>query len=85
MAETRIILKSEVLPGTHQAAKYLLPRLVEIIDELPLEKRPRSVRGDCAFGNENVLGPLEERGMGYIFKMKLTKKSKKFDEIFNYK
>lgn len=76
MAETRLILDSEVLPGTQQAAKYSLPRLVEIIDELPLEKRPKLIRGDCAFGNENVLRPLEERGVGYLFKMKLTKKAK---------
>lgn len=76
MAETRLILDSEVLPGTQSAAKYSLPRLIEIIDELPLEKRPHLVRGDCAFGNENVLSPLEARGVGYLFKMKLTKKAK---------
>ena len=76
MAETRLILDSEVLPGTQSAAKYSLPRLIEIIDELPSEKRPRLIRGDCAFGNENVLKPLEDRGMGYLFKMKITKKAK---------
>lgn len=76
MAETRLILDSEVLPGTQQAAIYSLPRLIEIIDELPLEKRPMLIRGDCAFGNENVLKPLEDRNMGYLFKMKLTKKAK---------
>lgn len=76
MAETRLILDAEVLAGTQQAATYSLPRLIEIIDELPPEKRPTLIRGDCAFGNEKVLSPLEERNMGYLFKIKLTKKAK---------
>jgi hypothetical protein len=76
MAETRLILDSEVLSGTQQASKYSLPRLIEIIDELPPEKRPKLIRGDCAFGTQNVLEPLEDRGVGYLFKMKLTKKAK---------
>lgn len=76
MAETRLILDSEVLAGTQQAAKYALPRLIEIIDELPSEKKPKLIRGDCAFGNENVLGSLEVRDMAYLFKMKLTKKAR---------
>ena len=76
MAETRLILDAEVLAGTQQAATYSLPRLIEIIDELPPEKRPALIRGDCAFGNEKVLSPLEVRNMGYLFKIKLTKKAK---------
>ncbi len=76
MAETRLILDCETLPGTQQAATYSLPRLIELIDELPQEKWPKLVRGDCAFGNENVLAPLEKRGVGYLFKMKMTQKAK---------
>jgi hypothetical protein len=40
--------------------------LIEIIDELPVEKKPRLIRGDCAFGNENILEPLEARDMDYL-------------------
>ena len=76
MAETRLILDSEVLPGNQQAAAYSLPRLIEIIEELPLEQRPSLIRGDCAFGNEKVLSPLEHLGSNYLFKVKLTKKAK---------
>ena len=76
MAETRLILDSEVLPGNQQAATYSLPRLIEIIEELPPEQRPSLIRGDCAFGNEKVLSPLERLGSNYLFKVKLTKKAK---------
>jgi hypothetical protein len=76
MAETRLILDSEVLPGNQQAAAYSLPRLVEIIEELPKEQRPSLIRGDCAFGNEKVLSPLEDLEVDYLFKVKLTKRAK---------
>jgi len=81
MAETRIILDSEVTSGIQQSATYSLPRLNEIIDELPPEKKPSLVRGDCAFGNEKVLGSLEARGVGYLFKMKQTKRAKSLTQF----
>jgi hypothetical protein len=83
MAETRLILDSEVLPGTQQAATYSLPRLIEIIEELPPEQRPSLVRGDCAFGNEKVLSPLEHLGSNYLFKVKLTKKAKNLSHFMS--
>jgi hypothetical protein len=76
MAETRLILDCEVTSGIQQSATYSLPRLVEIIDELPPEKKPSLIRGDCAFGNENILNPLETRNMDYLFKIKQTKRAK---------
>lgn len=76
MAETRLILDCEVTSGIQQSATYSLPGLVEFIDELPIEQRPSLIRGDCAFGNENVLAPLEDRNMEYLFKVKQTKRAK---------
>jgi len=83
MAETRLILDSEVLPGNQQAATYSLPRLIEIIEELPPEQRPSLIRGDCAFGNEKVLSPLERLGSNYLFKVKLTKKAKNLSQFMS--
>lgn len=76
MAETRLILDCELLPGKQHPSCYSLPRLLEIIDELPQHKRPKLIRGDCAFGNDNVVSPLEERNIPYLFKIKQTKKVK---------
>lgn len=83
MAETRLILDSEVLPGNQQAATYSLPRLVELIEELPLEQRPSLIRGDCAFGNEKFLSPLEHLKADYLFKVKLTKKAKALSQFMS--
>lgn len=76
MSGTRLILDCEVQPGTQGPSNYSMPRLLEILDSLEPEKRPSLVRGDCAFGNENVLSQLESRHMHYLFKLKQTKKVK---------
>lgn len=84
MAETRIILDCEVLPGKQNAAKYTLPRLWELIDELPCEARPTLLRGDCAFGNETVLKPAEERNLNYLFKIRQTNGVKQLIDLVSH-
>lgn len=76
MAETRLILDCEVQPGNQHPSKYSLPRLVEIIEGLPIDKRPKLVRGDCAFGNDTIMTPIEDLNVSYLFKIKQTKKVK---------
>jgi Transposase DDE domain group 1 len=73
IAEVRLIMDSEILPGLQTPAKYTLPRLYELLDELPSESKPSVVRGDCAFGNELVLYGMELRKLNYLFKIKKTK------------
>ena len=72
IANVRLVLDAEVQEGTATAAKYSLPRLVVLIQSLPLEKRPRLVRGDNAFGNEPVMRELERIGQPYLFKLRQT-------------
>lgn len=43
-----------------------------LISGLPEEQRPALVRGDCAFGNENVMCELEGIVQSYLFKLKQT-------------
>ena len=83
MAETRVILDCELLAGNQHPSCYAMPRLLEIIDELPPEKRPRLVRGDCAFGNENIISPLEQSNIPYLFKLKQTKKVRNLTLLAN--
>lgn len=81
MAETRIILDSEVLSGKQNASSYTLPRLLELIDGWSKKKRPSLIRGDCAFGNETVLSGLEQREIDHLFKIRQTKKVKDLIEL----
>ncbi|MGX9853813.1 transposase, partial [Enterobacter hormaechei subsp. steigerwaltii] len=78
---TRLVLDCEVESGTHGPSNYSMPRLLEMLDEWAEKERASLIRGDCAFGNEKVLSPLEERNMEYLFKMKQTKGVKKLIQL----
>ena len=72
IANVRLVLDAEVQEGTATAAKYSLPRLIQILVELPVGERPRLVRGDNAFGNEPVMVELEAIEQPYLFKLRQT-------------
>ena len=73
MANIRLVLDVEVLPGNQMAASYTAPGLWSLIDSLPQECQPAFLRGDIAFGADGVMSEAEKRGLPYLFKLKLTK------------
>ena len=72
MAGLRLVLGVEVEAGNQSQSNVTLPGLLELIDRLPLDKRPKCVRGDCGFGNDAMMLALEQRSLPYLFKLKLT-------------
>ena len=68
----RMVLDIEVQGGKASAAKHSLPRLRLLIERLAPEERPALARGDNAFGNEGVMGEMEEIGQRYLFKLRQT-------------
>lgn len=77
IANIRLILDVEMDSGNHTAAKYSMPGLWKVLDNLDKKKQPSFIRGDCAFGNEPVLVEAEKRGMDYLFKLKQSSTIKK--------
>jgi hypothetical protein len=77
MAGLRQVLGVEVRAGNAHAAKHTQPGLLKILDDLPPGRKPKLVRGDCAFGNDPLMTALEERGQPYLFKLKLSKNVKR--------
>lgn len=77
MAGLRQVLGVEVRAGNEHAARHTQPGLLKILDDLPAQKRPKLVRGDCAFGNDPLMIALEERQQPYLFKLKLSKNVKR--------
>lgn len=73
MANTRMALKVEVMPGNETAALHSLPGIWSWLDSLPKEQRPTLVRGDVAYGGESFLREAEARGQAYLTKLRLTK------------
>jgi Transposase DDE domain len=77
IANLRLVLQARVESGTSHSAAQTLPGLIELICRLPEEKRPKLVRGDCAFGNERVMRELEDIGQPWLFKLKQSSNVKK--------
>jgi Transposase DDE domain len=80
MAGLRLVLGVEVKAGNEHTGNYCLPGLVQLLDGLPPHRRPRLVRGDCGFGSDTLMRPLEERQQGYLFKLRLSKNVKRHIE-----
>lgn len=76
----RLMLGVDVLAGNESHAHYTLPGLIELLDSLPSNKRPKLVRGDAGLGVKPVLETLEERGQSYLFKLRLTANVKRYIE-----
>jgi hypothetical protein len=77
MGGLRHVLGVEVSAGNEHSARHAQPGLLQVIDALPPERKPKLVRGDNAFGNDPLMTALEERRQPYLFKLKLSKNVKR--------
>lgn len=77
MAGLRQVLGVEVHAGNEHAARHTQPGLLKILDDFPAARKPKLVRGDCAFGNDPLMTALEARQQPYLFKLKLSKHVKR--------
>ncbi len=72
MANTRLALAVEVMPGNETAPTHSMPGIWAWLDALPPSERPALLRGDIAYGNESVLAAAETRNQPYLTKLRLT-------------
>lgn len=61
MAGLRLVVGAEVKAGNEHSGSHTLPGLLKILDELPLNRKPKMVRGDCGFGADGIMAALEAR------------------------
>ena len=80
MAGLRLVVGAEVKAGDEHSGSHSLPGLLQLLDALPAERRPRMVRGDCGFGSATLMRPLEARDQRYLFKLRLSKNVKRHIE-----
>jgi len=73
MSNLRLVLEVEVQSGVQTQSAYSLPGLISLLDRLPVDCRPRFIRGDCDWGSDNVMSQLEARDQDYLFKLKKSK------------
>jgi Transposase DDE domain group 1 len=80
MAGLRLVVGAEVKAGNPHSGSHSLPGLLKILDELPANRKPKIVRGDCDFGSDTFMGALEQRQQPYLFKLRLSKNVKRHIE-----
>ena len=80
MAGLRLVVGAEVKAGNQHSGSHSLPGLLKILDELPANRKPKIVRGDCGFGSDTFMVALEERQQPYLFKLRLSKNVKRHIE-----
>jgi len=78
IANIRMILDVEVMPGNESSSSHTLPHLFSWFDLIPKGKRPKFIRGDCNFGTDKVMEACEDREQAYLFKLKQTANIKRF-------
>ncbi|MDZ4854730.1 MAG: transposase [Nitrospirota bacterium] len=76
MANTRLALAVDVLPGNETAPLHRMPGIWAWLDALPNVERPALLRGDIVYGSESVLREAEARDQPYLTKLRLTKNVK---------
>jgi hypothetical protein len=77
MANTRLALGVEVMPGNESAPLHSMPKIWAWLCALPAAERPALLRGDIAYGNESVLREAEAGNQPYLTKYRLTKNVKR--------
>jgi len=70
----RLVLGVEVHGGKQHSGRHSMPGLWALLDGLPAVCRPRLIRGDVSYGNEQTMLEAESRGQGYLFKLRQTTK-----------
>jgi hypothetical protein len=70
IAQIRVVLDMEVQAGNQTASSFAQPELWAFGDGLAERNRPIFIRGDCHWGTEKAMLGAEERGIGYLFKLK---------------
>ena len=77
IAGLRLVLDVDVAPGSEHASKHAAPGLWRLLDRIPRDCWPAFLRGDSGFGTEAIMSEAEQRGLPYLFKLRLTANVKK--------
>jgi hypothetical protein len=68
----RLMLEVEVKPGNQHTPKHSAPDLWALLDRLGPGRQPALLRGDNAWGVEDVMREAEQRRLAYLFRLRLT-------------
>jgi hypothetical protein len=73
MSSLRLVLWVDVLPGDEHNVAHATGSLWELLAHLGRHRWPSLLRGDKSWGIEPVMAGAEQRGLPYLFRLRLTK------------
>jgi len=76
----RLVLDVEVQPGNQHHSKFSAPGLWGLLDRIGRARWPRLLRGDRDWGTEANMQRCEQEGLPYLFKQRMTKRTKQLVE-----
>ena len=77
MAGARLVFDVDVCAGNEHSSKHCAPGLWALLDRIPRDQWPVLLRGDAGFGNDPIMREAEQRGVAYLFKLRLTSNVKR--------
>ncbi len=73
VSSLRLVLRVDVLPGDEHNVAHATDGLWSLLDHLGRARWPCLLRGDKSWGIEPVMAGAEQRGLPYLFRLRLTK------------
>jgi Transposase DDE domain group 1 len=73
VSNLRLVLRVDVLPGDEHNVTHATDGLWNLLDHLGRHRWPSLLRGDKHWGIEPVMAGAEQRGVPYLFCLRLTK------------
>jgi len=67
----RLVLDAQLSPGKEHSSGHAKAALGRLLDELG-ERGPELVRGDCGYGNQDIIDVCEQRGKRYLLRLRKT-------------
>jgi len=75
----RLVLDAQLSPGKQHTSGHAKAALGRLLDELG-DKAPALVRGDCGYGNEDIIDVCEQRERPYLLRLRRTANVKRLIE-----
>jgi Transposase DDE domain group 1 len=84
VANLRLCLGVEVLPGKSHAGKHGREGFWRILNALPRTHWPAFLRGDCGYSHDEFLTECEQVGLPFLMKLRFTRKVRDLVQLALY-
>ena len=77
LANLRLVLDVDVMPGNQHAANHSAPGLWALLERIGRDRWPKLLRADKGFCSDALMSKCEEQGLAYLLRLRLTKNVKR--------